>query len=89
MATELADYLAKKNVPFREAHHIVGEITAYAIENNKPLKALTIEEFKAFSAVIESDVYAVLTIDFALNSKKVQGGTAPLAIREVLASNVE
>ncbi|MBK2125569.1 argininosuccinate lyase [Fangia hongkongensis] len=89
VATELADYLAKKNVPFREAHHIVGEITAYAIENNKPLKALTIEEFKAFSAVIESDVYAVLTIDFALNSKKVQGGTAPLAIREVLASNVE
>ncbi len=89
VATELADYLAKKNIPFREAHHIVGEITAYAIKNDKPLKALTIAEFKDFSAVIESDVYAVLTIDFAVNSKKVQGGTAPLAIREVLASNIE
>ena len=61
-ATDLADYLVTKNVPFRDAHGIVGEAVRYCIENNKKLEDLSIEEFKKFSTAIDKDVYDILPV---------------------------
>jgi len=75
-ATDLADYLAKKGMPFREAHKICGEIVAYAEKEKKRLEELSIEEVKNFSDLIESDVLNVLHYRKAVDSRKSYGGTA-------------
>lgn len=79
-ATELADYLVAKGVPFREAHHIVGEAVVGAIAKQKALEELTIDELKSFSSVIESDVYSILSIESCLNKRCAKGGVSPLQI---------
>lgn len=79
-ATELADYLVAKGIPFREAHHIVGEAVVGAIAKKKALEELTIDEFKLFSQVIEQDVYAILSIESCLNKRNAKGGVAPIQI---------
>ncbi|WP_392562815.1 argininosuccinate lyase [Orbus sturtevantii] len=79
-ATELADYLVANGIPFREAHHIVGEAVVYAIAKEKALEELTIDEFKRFSPVVEKDVYAILSIDSCLNKRSAKGGVAPMQI---------
>lgn len=75
-ATELADYLVSKQIPFREAHGIVGQVVLYAINKQKPLEDLTLEEFKRFSPVIEEDVYPILSLDSILAKRDVLGGVA-------------
>ncbi len=76
-ATELADYLVSKGIPFREAHSIVGRVVLHAISVQKPLEDLTVEEFKQFSDVIADDVYAPLQIESILQKRDIKGGTAP------------
>lgn len=76
-ATELADYLVAKGIPFREAHHIVGVAVVVAIEKGVPLEELTVAEFKEFSEVIEDDVYPTLTLEATLAARKAQGGVSP------------
>ncbi len=76
-ATELADYLVAKGIPFREAHHIVGVTVVAAIAKGCALEELTLEELKAFSPVIEDDVYAILTIESCLEKRSALGGVAP------------
>ena len=76
-ATELADYLVSKGIPFREAHSIVGRVVLHAISVKKPLEELSVEEFKQFSAVIGDDVYAPLQIESILQKRDIKGGTAP------------
>jgi len=76
-ATELADYLVAKGIPFREAHHIVGVAVVGAIEKGCALEALSIDELKVFSPVIEQDVYDILTIDSCLAKRNALGGVAP------------
>ncbi|OLQ86195.1 argininosuccinate lyase [Vibrio ponticus] len=76
-ATELADYLVAKGIPFREAHHIVGVAVVGAIEKGSALEELSLEELKAFSPVIEEDVYAILTIESCLAKRNALGGVAP------------
>jgi len=83
-ATELADYLAKKQIPFRKAHHMVGEIVVYAIAENKKLTELTIHEFQKFSPMIQDDVYEILSIESAINVKNVIGGTAVDSVKMAL-----
>ncbi|MFT6835920.1 MAG: argininosuccinate lyase [Francisellaceae bacterium] len=83
-ATELADYLAKKQIPFRKAHHMVGEIVVYAIAKNKKLTELTIQEFQKFSPMIQDDVYEILSIESAINVKNVIGGTAVDSVKMAL-----
>ncbi len=75
-ATELADYLVSKGVPFREAHDIVGQVVLYAISVAKPLEDLSVDEFKKFSAVIEDDVYPILSLQSILAKRNVLGGVA-------------
>ncbi|WP_217518512.1 argininosuccinate lyase [Vibrio metschnikovii] len=76
-ATELADYLVAKGIPFREAHHIVGVAVVGAIEKGCALEALSLAELKVFSPVIEEDVYAILTIESCLEKRSALGGVAP------------
>ncbi|MDF2183882.1 argininosuccinate lyase [Grimontia hollisae] len=76
-ATELADYLVAKGIPFREAHHIVGVAVVAAIEKGCALEELSLEEMKQFSPVIDDDVYPVLTIDSCLEKRCALGGVAP------------
>ncbi|SFJ79564.1 argininosuccinate lyase [Succinivibrio dextrinosolvens] len=76
-ATELADYLVSKNVPFREAHSIVGRIVLYAISKDKALEDLSVAEFKEYSDVISDDVYPCLQLENILAKRDIIGGVAP------------
>ena len=85
-ATELADYLVSKGTPFRESHEIVGRIVLHASQRGVELQELPLDELRAMSALIETDVYAVLSLDRTLNTKSQVGGTAPLRVSEALAA---
>jgi len=76
-ATDLADYLAKKKVAFRDAHEVVGKAVAFAIEQGKDLSACTLQELQKFDPRIEQDVFEVLTLEGSLNARNITGGTAP------------
>jgi argininosuccinate lyase len=76
-ATDMAEYLVKKDIPFRHAHDIVGRLVAYAISINKQLQELTIEEFQEFSQNITEDVYSYITVHASVQNRKSYGGTAP------------
>ena len=75
-ATELADYLVSKDIPFREAHHIVGEVVLAAIEEGCPLEDLTLAQLQFFSDKIEQDVYQHLSIESTLDKREALGGTS-------------
>ncbi len=75
-ATELADYLVSKGIPFREAHDIVGQVVLYAISVKKPLEDLSVAEFQKYSAVISDDVYPILSLESILAKRNVLGGVA-------------
>ena len=76
-ATELADYLVRKGVPFREAHGQVGLLVREAIRQGKPLEALSVEEMGKLAPKVEKDVYVTLTVDAAIGRRSVPGGTSP------------
>ncbi|KGK10218.1 argininosuccinate lyase [Vibrio navarrensis] len=76
-STELADYLVAKGIPFREAHHIVGVTVVGAIAKGCALEELSLDELKAFSPVIEQDVYQILTIESCLEKRSALGGVSP------------
>ena len=84
-ATELADYLVAKGVPFRDSHHIVGEAVIYAINAHKALEELTLTEFQQFSAVISDDVYVILSLQSCLNKRCAKGGVSPIRVAEAIA----
>lgn len=75
-ATELADYLAAKGIPFREAHHITGKVVVAAIKKNVALEALSLTDLQSFSEVIDEDVYAFLSLTACLEQRKAKGGVA-------------
>jgi argininosuccinate lyase len=83
-ATELADYLVGKGIPFREAHDIVGRSVLRAIELGSELNELSIEELQSFSTAIEQDVYETLSLQQTLASKGQRGGTSPGQVRQAL-----
>ena len=83
-ATELADYLVKKGVPFREAHEIVGTAVLFAIENNRELNKLDLSDLQQFSKKIERDVFDALDLNSALAAKDVVGGTASRRVRSAV-----
>ncbi len=84
-ATELADYLVAKGVPFRDSHHIVGETVVYAIQQHKALEALSVAEFKQFSDVVEEDVYQILSLQSCLDKRCAKGGVSPFRVAEAIA----
>lgn len=85
-ATELADYLVAKGVPFREAHHIVGEAVVYAISKKEPLEALSIAEFQQFHPTIGDDVYPILSLESCLDKRCAKGGVNPQRVAEAIAA---
>ncbi|EJG0101312.1 argininosuccinate lyase [Vibrio parahaemolyticus] len=76
-ATELADYLVAKGIPFREAHHIVGVAVVGAIAKGCALEELSLQELQEFSDVIDNDVYDILTIESCLEKRSALGGVSP------------
>ena len=85
-ATDYADYLVKKGVPFREAHSISGKTVFYCISKDKSLEDLTIEEFKEFSPLIEKDVYDAISLETCVNERKIYGGPAKEAVENAIAN---
>ncbi len=75
-ATDLADYLVKKGLAFRDAHHIVGSVVAYCIENKQNLTDLSLETLQKFSPVITKSVFKILTLEGSMSSRNHIGGTA-------------
>ena len=84
-ATDLADYLVKNGLAFRDAHEIVGKAVAYGIENQKDLSELELSELQQFSPVINEDVFAVMTLEGSVNARNHLGGTAPEQVRAAVA----
>ncbi len=80
-ATDVADYLAKHNVPFRTAHSIVGEMVLYCIKENKAIEELSLEEFKSFSPVFEEDIYNAINLLTCVEERKVIGGPSSESIK--------
>ncbi|HZH30980.1 MAG TPA: argininosuccinate lyase [Pyrinomonadaceae bacterium] len=85
-ATELADYLARRGMPFREAHEAVGRIVLAAIERGLELHELALEEMRAHSPLIEADVYDALSLEQTLATKSQAGGTSPARVAEAIAA---
>ncbi|MGP2411824.1 argininosuccinate lyase [Yersinia sp. 2538 StPb PI] len=83
-ATELADYLVAKGVPFREAHHIVGEAVVEAIRQGKALEALLLADLQKFSAVIGDDVYPILALQSCLDKRVAKGGVSPQQVASAI-----
>lgn len=84
-ATELADYLAAKGIPFRDAHHITGAAVAFAENKGVGLEDLSLEDFKEFSADIEDDVFAVLDYKACVDRRTSPGGTGPASVAKQIA----
>ena len=84
-ATDLADYLVRKGVAFRDAHEVVGKAVRYGVENGKDLAQLTLGQLQQFSAVIDQDVFDVLTLAGSVAARNHPGGTAPAQVRAAIA----
>ena len=76
-ATDLADYVVRKGIPFRDAHEIVGKAVAYGVEQQKDLSEMSLEELQTFSSDITEDVFEVLTLEGSVQARDHLGGTAP------------
>jgi argininosuccinate lyase len=83
-ATDLADYLAKKGLPFRDAHEAVALAVRYAVERQVDLAELKLEELQQFSKLIADDIYAVLTLEGSLAARNHTGGTAPQQVEAAI-----
>jgi argininosuccinate lyase len=86
LATEAADYLSRRGVPFRDAHRVVGQIVARAVKAHRGIEDLSLDELRQFSPLFDADVFDHLTLEGALRSRDVLGGTAPVRVREALAN---
>lgn len=83
-ATDLADYLVNKGIPFRDAHEIVGKSVAFGIEQKRDLAELTLDELQSFSNLIDDDVFQVLTLEGSVEARNHIGGTAPEQVRAAI-----
>jgi argininosuccinate lyase len=84
-ATDLADYLVKKGVPFRDAHEAVALAVRFAVQRDCDLSDLKLEELRQFSNLIEDDIYGVLTLEGSLAARNHIGGTAPQQVEAAIA----
>ena len=81
-ATDLADYLVRKGLPFRDAHEAVGQAVRLGVETERDLAEMALEELRQFSPLIEDDVFTVLTLEGSVAARDVLGGTAPNRVRD-------
>ena len=85
MATEIADYLTRKGMPFREAHHITGQIVAKASSDNMSLSKMSFTSFQSFSSLFEDDIYDFLNPERSIREKRSLGSTNPEMVRAAIA----
>jgi argininosuccinate lyase len=83
-ATDLADYLVRKGLPFRQAHEIVGKAVALALQRGIALHELPLEQVRALSPLFESDFKEAVTVEASLGARNVYGGTGPKAVQQAL-----
>jgi argininosuccinate lyase len=83
-ATDLADYLVARGLPFRDAHHVVGAVVAFAAAKSADLSELPLNELQKFASCIEKDVYDHISLDASIAARKLRGGTAPSQVREAI-----
>ncbi len=88
-ATDAADYLVKKGLPFREAHAVVGKMVAFALDNGKALDELTMDEFLSMSDIFDKDIYDAISMDTCVNERKIIGGPAREATKKAIEINEE
>ncbi len=84
-ATDLADYLVRRAVPFRDAHEAVGRAVRSAVDTGRDLSEMSLDELRSFSPVIENDVFEVLTLEGSVAARDHPGGTAPARVRAAVA----
>jgi argininosuccinate lyase len=84
LATDLADYLARKGMPFRQAHKVVGKIVAYCVESKKQLNKLNVNELRMYSDLFDNDVVECFSWETAINNRNIYGGTGRESIKEQL-----
>ncbi|MDD5711803.1 MAG: argininosuccinate lyase [Smithellaceae bacterium] len=84
-ATDAAEYLVSKGVPFREAHRVVGTLVAYCLEKNKPLTALSLEELRRFHKKFDADILGRLAVESSVAARKSYGGTATEVVAKRIA----
>ena len=85
-ATDFADYLVGKGMPFRNAHHCVGQAVGYALAHNKELHDLSLDELKSFSALIQEDVFEILSTEAMIDRRRSAGGTSTENVRAAIAA---
>lgn len=83
-ATDVADYLVKKGLPFRDAHGVVGKMVAYCLEHDTVIDALTLEEFRSFSELFEEDVYDAISLVTCVNQRSLTGGPAVDTVKKLI-----
>jgi argininosuccinate lyase len=83
-ATDAADYLVGKGVPFRDAHGIVGQLVLFCIEQNKSLDDMTLEEYQAISPVFEADIYEAISLETCVNKRMTIGAPGQEVMKQVL-----
>ena len=88
-ATDGADYLVNKGVPFRDAHGIIGQLVLKAIELDKDLDELSLDEFKAISDVFEEDIYEAIKVETCVNLRNTKGACSPDQMAKVVSYNNE
>ncbi|HBH19250.1 MAG TPA: argininosuccinate lyase [Cyanobacteria bacterium UBA9579] len=88
-ATDAADYMVKKGLPFRDAHEVIGKLVLYCIQNNKALEELTLDEFKSLSPIFEQDVYKAISLEECVDRRNVIGGPAKEIMEKVIAQSEE
>ncbi len=88
-ATDLADYLVRKGIPFRDAHEVVGKSVGYGVEQGKDLAEMTLKELQQFSGDIEQDVFDVLTLEGSVSARDHLGGTAPKQVKAAVVRGRE
>jgi argininosuccinate lyase len=86
LATEVADYLVRKGVPFRKAHHVVGQWVQYCEKAGKDFTDCTVEELKKFHKALDADLFAVLTLQSAVDRRTSSGGTSSHRVREAIGA---
>jgi argininosuccinate lyase len=83
-ATDLADYLVNKGLPFRDAHEVVGKSVSYGIEHQKDLSELSLEELQFFDERIESDIFEVLSLEGSIGARDHLGATSPNQVKKAI-----
>ncbi len=83
-ATDVADYLVKKGMPFRDAHAVVGRMVAYCLDKSKVIDALNMNEFKEFSELFDEDIYTAISLETCVNMRSLPGGPAVETIKALI-----